>query len=599
MNKLSQVLARDLSKDVPKSFRALADHSDVSRTTLQHRAHDWRFKKEKIQSQHYLYSWKAKVLVKFLIQQNALERSVRIKYIRSIVFSLARQQLSTNRSSKSSSKNWSQFFYKRHSELRASKSETLNWNHYDIYNKIVHWFEMIEKILQNSTVLQKNVYNMNETDIMLFKLNFIKVLVDKNNKQGYKDVCVKRTMITVIECVSAVSRYLNLMIIWSATTHRVNWITYLTSEWYYAYFDTEYIDFYISLQWLKLVFDSQIKERANQKPRVLICNDFKTHETLEILEFHFENNITLCRLLSHTLHKLQLCDISVFDSLKTIYRDQVERLERKCVETINKKHFTYLYSFAKTQALTSRNIWAEWTKTDLFLFNSDKVLSDISKSFAELIASKINEIDSYTQDQVLQTLVTSMSAEAVVSLHNLIKQNANVLDEMSKQRIQRHIQKLTNVTQLFFVERALLQKQNRFLIEVNNEVKACRSIKSQNLEKMRVMSYENLEKAWAKRAAKEVAKEIKKTERETKKAEKEAKKTAKETEKVASATAEIEKATANKKNLGRNKTTQKRKSSKEADASESKIKVAWMSEAQIEMNEIASESWRVSVMQMW
>lgn len=147
-------------------------------------------------------------------------------------------------------------------------------------------------------------------------------------------------------------------------------------------------------------------------------------------------------------------------------------------------------------------------------------------------------------------LVTSVSAEAVISLHNLIKQNANVLDEMSKQRIQRHIQKFTNVTQLFFVERALLQEQNRFLVEVNNEVKARRSIKSQNLEKARVMSYESLEKARAKRAAKEVAKEIKKTEREAKKTEKEAKKTAKETEKVASATAEVEKATASKKNLG-------------------------------------------------
>ena len=72
---------------------------------------------------------------------------------------------------------------------------------------------MIEKILQNSTVLQKNVYNMNETDIMLFKLNSIKVLVDKNNKRGYRDARVKRTIITVIECVSAVSRYLNFMII--------------------------------------------------------------------------------------------------------------------------------------------------------------------------------------------------------------------------------------------------------------------------------------------------------------------------------------------------------------------------------------------------
>ncbi len=289
----------------------------------------------------------------------------------------------------------------------------------------------------------------------------------------------------------------------------------------------------------------------------------------------------------------------MFDSLKAAYRDQVERLERRCVETIDKKHFTYLYSLARIQVLTSRNIRAEWAKTDLFPFNSNKVLSDISKLLAELIASKINEVGSYTQDQVSQMLVTSVSAEAVISLHNLIKQNANVLDEMSKQRIQRHIQKFTNVTQLFFVERALLQEQNRFLVEVNNEVKARRSIKSQNLEKARVMSYESLEKARAKRAAKEVAKEIKKTEREAKKTEKEAKKTAKETEKVASATAEVEKATASKKNLGWNKTTQKRKSSKEADASESKIKVARMSEAQIETNEIASESWRVSVMQMW
>ena len=107
------------------------------------------------------------------------------------------------------------------------------------------------------------------------------------------------------------------------------------------------------------MFDSQIKERANQKPRVLICDDFETHETLEILEFNFENNIILCRLPSHTSHKLQLCDISVFDSLKAAYRDQVERLERRCVETIDKKHFTYLYSLARIQVLTSRNIRAE------------------------------------------------------------------------------------------------------------------------------------------------------------------------------------------------------------------------------------------------
>ena len=74
------------------------------------------------------------------------------------------------------------------------------------------------------------------------------------------------------------------------------------------------------------MFDSQTKERANQKPQVLICDGFRTHKTLEILEYCFKNNI-LCRLPSHTSHKLQPCDIAVFGPLKAAYREQVERLD--------------------------------------------------------------------------------------------------------------------------------------------------------------------------------------------------------------------------------------------------------------------------------
>ena len=206
------------------------------------------------------------------------------------------------------------------------------------------------------------------------------------------------------------------------------------------------------------MFDPQTKERANQKARVLICDGFGTHEILEVLEFCFKNNITLCRLPFYTSHKLQPCEISVFGPLKAAYRDQVERLERGCVGTIGKEHFTYLYSPARTRALTSRNIRAGWAKAGLFPVNPNKVLSDISKPPAESTAPKTNEVGSHTEDQVPQTLVTPVSAEAVASLHNLIKQDANVMDETSKQRIQRHIQKLTNATQLSFAERALLQE---------------------------------------------------------------------------------------------------------------------------------------------
>jgi len=117
-----------------------------------------------------------------LVQQDALGRSVRIKYIRSRAFNLAHQRPPADRPSRPPYTNWTQFFYKRHPELRASKDGALDWNRYDIYDKVVHWFKVIGKVLQDPAVLQENVYNMDETGIMLSKLNSVKVLVGKDNK---------------------------------------------------------------------------------------------------------------------------------------------------------------------------------------------------------------------------------------------------------------------------------------------------------------------------------------------------------------------------------------------------------------------------------
>jgi hypothetical protein len=93
-----------------------------------------------------------------------------------------------------------------------------------------------------------------------------------------------------------------------------------------------------------------------------------------------------------------------------------------------------------------------------------------------------------------------------------------MLDEMSKQRLQRHLQKLTNAAQLSFAERALLHDHNQFLTQMNNEAKVRRSTKSEILGTARVMTYEDLETARAERAAKEIAREIKKAAKEAKKA---------------------------------------------------------------------------------
>jgi len=312
---------------------------------------------------------------------------------------------------------------------------------------------------------------------MLSMPGSVKVLVSKNDMQGYRGARVMRTVVAAMECVSADGRYLNSMIVWPASTHRANWTTYPTPWWHYAYSESGYTDSVISLEWLKRIFDPETKPRAKGKPRMLIWDGFGTHETLEILEFCFENNIILCRLPSHTSHKLQPCDTAVFGPLKGAYRDQVDRLERGGVGTIGKQHFTYLYSPAKTRALTERNILAGWRASGLYPLNPDKVLNDIPRPVPEpaspepvteptIPTLKTYEINLGQQGEVLLTPVTP---RGLTLLHNLIKQDADAEDEMSKQRLQRHLQKFANAAHTCFAERALQRDQIHFLKKINNQ----------------------------------------------------------------------------------------------------------------------------------
>ena len=82
-----------------------------------------------------------------------------------------------------------------------------------IYDKITHWFEVIREVLQDPAILPENVYNMDETGVMLCMLGSIQVLVSKDDPQDYRGAGVKRTMVTAIECISANSRSLLPMII--------------------------------------------------------------------------------------------------------------------------------------------------------------------------------------------------------------------------------------------------------------------------------------------------------------------------------------------------------------------------------------------------
>jgi hypothetical protein len=317
MDRASQALAEGLEPGVRVTYTALSKKSKVARSTLFYRKNGRPSREAKARKQQYLTPPEEKALVKYLVRMSDLGFPLPIKYIPSLAFTIAR-----GRKPNPPSKNWAKRFEERQPDLQSRKVKPVDWKRHDIniYNKITQWFEVINEVLQDPDVRPENVYNMDETGIMLSLLSSVKVLVSKNDLRDYRGAGVKRSMVTAIECVSADGRALLPMVIWPATSHRSNWTTYPTPGWHYAFSENGYTDSKISLEWLKSVFDPQTKAQAQQKPRILISDGFGTHETLEILEYCFENNILPCRLPSHTSHKLQPCDVGVFAPLKAAYR---------------------------------------------------------------------------------------------------------------------------------------------------------------------------------------------------------------------------------------------------------------------------------------
>ena len=99
-------------------------------------------------------------------------------------------------------------------------------------------------------------------------------------------------------------------------------------------------------------------------------------------------------------------------------------------------------------------------KGGLFPFNPNRVLRDTPKPLTALDVPKACEvaISSYPEGDTVQTPVTPVTpstTEALVSLQDLINQDACALDEKSRQRLRRHVEKFANAAKLSFAERAL------------------------------------------------------------------------------------------------------------------------------------------------
>lgn len=109
------------------------------------------------------------------------------------------------------------------------------------------------------------------------------------------------------------------------------------------------------------------------------------------------------------------------------------------MNTIGKQYFTSLCSPARAKAFTKKNITAAWAATSLFPFNPDRVLRATPKPPELGPAADEAKVCSRPPDDILHTPVTPVLAEALVSLHNLIKQDSDAIDETRVKRREKNV----------------------------------------------------------------------------------------------------------------------------------------------------------------
>jgi hypothetical protein len=154
MDLASLALAQPLSPGVSRTWAARADRKNVPLSTLHHRSQGRRSKREAAQGRQYLALEEGIAVVTFLLIKSELRHPVRIKFLPSIALSVARQRSSVKKLNKPPGQKWARCFLKRHPEIKARTVKPVDWNRHEkyTYGKMTHWFEVIEKVLQDPAV---------------------------------------------------------------------------------------------------------------------------------------------------------------------------------------------------------------------------------------------------------------------------------------------------------------------------------------------------------------------------------------------------------------------------------------------------------------
>ena len=278
---------------------------------------------------------------------------------------------------------WVRRFLLRHPQLKSVVGHRIDtvWIKDASKEVLERWFNAFEQTVKQYQIIKENIYNFDESGFSIGQIQATRVIINSRIRQKYQVNPGRQEWVSAIECICADGSSISPLIIFKGENLSKQWIPAdIHSDWKFACNTKGWTSNQHGLEWLRRCFEPSTREKANGKPRLLICDGHASHVTGDFIAYCMYHNIVLLLLPPHTSHLTQPLDVAVFGPLKRYMAMELQELIQTEISRLQKAEWLGAYVRARARAFSTTNNCSGFSGAGLVPFRQSKVLRRVASS---------------------------------------------------------------------------------------------------------------------------------------------------------------------------------------------------------------------------
>ena len=270
---------------------------------------------------------------------------------------------------------WVRWFKKRHPELTLRTSQGLDFARArGLYpENVASFYSNLEQLYRTHRYGPENIWNCDESGAQASRNGGGLVWARKGSQTVHSLMPNEREWITVLSCINASGQSIPGFYIFRGKRLMDNYIEGCEDGATMAMQPEVWMTALLFSQWISH-FIKSIESRGGISPshrHLLIVDGHNSHVTLEVVQKAMQVGLDLLTLPSHTSHRLQPLDVSVFGPFKRAFRHYRDAWTLQNIgRGASKKVLAKWVSRALQKALTESNIKSGFQATGIWPLNA-------------------------------------------------------------------------------------------------------------------------------------------------------------------------------------------------------------------------------------